>query len=243
MTARSILTLFVSLCICSIAAAADELPRDPNNVYGTFDNGLKYIIRKNANPPGKVALNLHVKTGSINESEQQNGLAHFIEHMAFNGSKHFKPGELIPLMSKLGMVFGADSNAHTTLHETVYKLTMPDTKPETIDLAMKIFSDFANGLQFGDDEISSERGVILEEKRTHLSVDERMRKMLMEQVFADTKLARHDVIGDEETLKTIQRSEFVDYWDAFYRPENMTLVVVGDIDPQAVIAQAKEQLG
>ncbi|CAN5409087.1 insulinase family protein [soil metagenome] len=242
--------LAVVLSICLLAVAQDakpqpagELPRDPNNVYGQFDNGFSYIVRHNANPPGKVALNLHVKTGSINESEQQNGLAHFIEHMAFNGSTNFKPGELIPLMSKLGMVFGADSNAHTTLHETVYKLTMPDTKPETIDLAMKIFADYANGLQFGDDEISSERGVILEEKRSHLSVDERMRKMLMQQVFADTQLARHDVIGDEETLKTIQRSEFVDYWDAFYRPENMTLVVVGDIDPQLVIAQAKDRFG
>jgi zinc protease len=246
MTARSILSLFVSLCIvslASLASAADELPRDPGNVYGTFDNGLKYIIRHNANPPGKVALNLHVKTGSVNESEQQNGLAHFIEHMAFNGSTNFKPGELIPLMSKLGMVFGADSNAHTTLHETVYKLTMPDTKPETIDLAMKIFADYANGLLFGDDEISNERGVILEEKRTHLGLEERMRKELMQQVFAGTKLARHDVIGDEDTLKNVQRSEFVDYWDAYYRPENMTLVVVGDVDTKAVVEQGKKWFG
>lgn len=242
----SALTLLLTICLVAFAqdskpASGDELPRDPNNVYGKFDNGFSYVIRKNANPPGKIALNLHVKTGSINESEQQNGLAHFIEHMAFNGSTNFKPGELIPLMSKLGMVFGADSNAHTTLHETVYKLTMPDTKPETIDLALKIFADYANGLKFGDDEISSERGVILEEKRSYLSVEERMQKLLMQKVFADTKLARHDVIGDEETLNTIQRSEFVDYWDAFYRPENMTLVVVGDIDLQAVIAQAKDR--
>jgi zinc protease len=241
MIARSILSIALVVCFFNVAHASDELPRDPNNIYGKFDNGMAYIVRKNANPPGKVALNLHVKTGSINESEQQNGLAHFIEHMAFNGSTNFKPGELIPLMSKLGMVFGADSNAHTTLHETVYKLTMPDTKPETIDLALKIFSDYANGLKFGDDEISNERGVILEEKRTRIGVDERMQRMFMEQVFADTKLARHDVIGDEETLKTIPRSEFIDYWDAYYRPENMTLVVVGDIDPQAVIAQAKER--
>ena len=153
------------ILISSLTQAQQELPKDPNNVYGQFDDGVKYIIRKNANPPGKVAMDLHVKSGSLNETDKQNGLAHFIEHMAFNGSEHFKAGELIPLLNKMGMIFGADSNAHTTFHETVYKLTMPDNKPETIDLALTIFGDYAGALDFSDKEIDSERGVILEEAR------------------------------------------------------------------------------
>ena len=159
-----------ALLLGAAAPSADQpLGRDPNNLYGQFDNGMKYIVRKNANPPGKVSLDLHVRTGALNETDQQNGLAHFIEHMAFNGSEHFKPGELIPLMNKMGMVFGADSNAHTAWHETVFKLTMPDTKPQTIDVALTIFSDFAGGLKLPSDEIDSERGVILEESRSRKS--------------------------------------------------------------------------
>src|SRR5256885_883576 len=134
--------LVCTLCLLLAARGtrADEaLPQDDHNVYGQLDNGVKYIIRPNANPPGRVACYLHVKTGALNETDQQNGLAHFIEHMAFNGSAHFKPGTLVPLLSKLGMTFGADTNAHTNLRETVYKLTMPDTKPETIDTALTIF--------------------------------------------------------------------------------------------------------
>ena len=97
-----------ALLLGAAAPSADQpLGRDPNNLYGQFDNGMKYIVRKNANPPGKVSLDLHVRTGALNETDQQNGLAHFIEHMAFKGSEHFKPGELIQLMNKMGMVFGA----------------------------------------------------------------------------------------------------------------------------------------
>lgn len=236
----------VALVVAPIRAddnAAEKLPRDPNNVYGRYDNGVSYIIRKNATPPGRVSVWLHVKTGSINETDAQNGLAHFIEHMAFNGSAHFKPGELIPLMNKLGMVFGADSNAHTTLWETVYKFNLPDTKPETLDVGMNILSDVASSLTLSDAEIESERKVILEESRTRKSAEERIHKQLMKTIFAGTKLERHDVIGDEEQIKSFPRAEFVDYWNTWYRPENVTLIVVGDVDPQQIVELGRAKLG
>jgi zinc protease len=238
-----LIALALSSAVWAADASDDKLPRDPNNVYGQFDNGLKYIVRKNANPPGKVALYLHVKTGALNETDQQNGLAHFLEHMAFNGSTHYEPGKLIPLLNHLGMTFGADTNAHTNLWETVYKLTMPDTKDKTIDTALTIFSDYASGLGLAKVQIDSERRIILEESRSRKSVEQRLRKKLIKELFADTRLATHDVTGDDEQIKTFPQDQFQDYWNTWYRPENMTLVVVGDIDPQSIIDKAREKLG
>ena len=190
-----------------------------------------------------MRLYLHVRTGALNETDEQNGLAHFIEHMAFKGSAHFAPSKLLPLLAHLGMTFGADTNAQTNLWETVYKLTMPDTKPETIDTALTIFSDYASALDLAPIQIESERRVILEESRTRKSVGQRLDKQMRQQLFAGTRLALHDIIGDEEQIKTFVPAAFVNYWNTWYRPENMTLIVVGDIDPQTIIAAAKEKLG
>lgn len=223
--------------------AGDDLPRDPNNVYGKFDNGFSYIIREHKNPPDRAAFFLHVDTGALNETESQNGLAHFLEHMAFNGSKHFKPGELIPYMNKLGMRFGADSNAHTNHEETVYKLFMPDAKPETVEKAMTIFSDFADGILLLDEEINNERKVILEESRASKSAMERIQKEWMKSVFAGSRVAVHDVIGDEEQIAEFPREEFIDYWNTWYRPENMTLIVIGDIKAEEMAKTAKKYFG
>ena len=173
-------TLFMAALVgvlsLPLAAHAEDpvLPKDPNNTYGQFENGLKYIIRHNTNPPGKVAMDLHVATGALNETDAQNGLAHFTEHMGFNGSTHFKPGRLVPLMSHLGMTFGADSNAHTNERETVYKLTLPDTQAKTLDTGLTILSDYAYGMDLSKLEIESERRVILEESRSRKSSAQRL---------------------------------------------------------------------
>ncbi len=244
----------VSLTTCTILVFAtvarsadlapdDRLPQDPNNLYGTFNNGLNFIIRQTANPQGKVIFNLRVATGALNETVQQNGLAHFLEHMAFKGSQHYAPMKLLPLLSHLGMTFGADTNAQTTLTQTVFKLNMPDTDPGTIDTALTICSDYANALSLYPIQIESERRVILEEARTKKSAAQRLSKQMNKQLFAGTALATHDVIGDEELIKTFPQSEFLDYWNTWYRPENMTLVVVGDIDPQQILVAAQEKLG
>ena len=230
------------LAVLSAAASvhAEVLPRDANNVYGTLENGLDYVIRHNANPPGRVNVYLHVKTGAINESDQQNGIAHFLEHMAFNGSTNFPPGKLLPLLGGLGMTFGADTNAHTSLQETVYKLNLPDTKPKTIDLAMRIFSDYAGGLNLSDDEIESERKVILEEYRTRTGPGKRLGDQFNRDVFAGTRLAKHDIIGDAEQIKTFTPPQFREYYDKWYRPDNMTLIVVGDVTADQVLPAAKK---
>ncbi|HVP13255.1 MAG TPA: insulinase family protein, partial [Phycisphaerae bacterium] len=228
----------------ALPAVADTvLPKDPGNVYGKFDNGLSYIIRRHNNPPGRVALYLHIKSGSLNESETQNGLAHFIEHMAFNGSKHFPPGELIPYLNKMGMEFGHDTNAHTSYDETVYKLFMPNVKDETVDKAMTVLADFAYGLALLPEEIEKERGVILEEARSQKSAAERIRKAMMKAVFEGSRVAVHDVIGDEKQIAKWQKSDFDDYWNTWYRPENMTLIVVGEIEPDKIVAMAQKYFG
>ena len=235
--------LTVLALLTAVAAVhAEDLPRDPNNTYGTLENGLDYVIRHNANPPGRVNVYLHVKTGAINETDQQNGIAHFVEHMAFNGSTHFPPGKLLPLLGGLGMTFGADTNAHTSLRETVYKLNLPDTKPKNIDLAMRIFSDYAGGLNLSDEEINSERKVILEEYRTGTGPGKRLGDRFNRDVFAGTRLAKHDVIGDAEQIKTFTPQQFRDYYDKWYRPDNMTLIVVGDVTAEQVLPAAKKWL-
>lgn len=239
---RALVTLMTVL-LASAQLFAEPLPKDEANLTGQFENGMKYIIRPNQHPAGRAEFFLHIRTGATNETAKQNGIAHFLEHMAFNGSKNFKPGELVPLLSKMGMQFGADTNAHTTFHETVYKLNLPDVTPETIQTGLTILSDYANGLDLSEKEIDAERGVILEEMRTGKSAGERLRKQMMQTVFADTKLKEHDVIGTEESIQSMPQSEFQDYWNTWYRPENMTLIIVGDVKADEVLPVAKEKLG
>ena len=238
------LIAFCALAVTAVPVLADTpLPKDPGNVYGQFDNGFSYIVRKHSNPPKRVALYLHIKSGCLNESETQNGIAHFIEHMAFNGSKHFAPGELIPFLNKLGMEFGHHTNAHTTYHETVFKLFMPDAEEATIEKGMTVLADFGYGLLLTPEEIEKERGVILEEARSDKSASERIQKAMMKSVFEGSRIAVHDVIGDEKQIAKFQKSDFDDYWNTWYRPENMTLIAVGDVDPEKIVAAAKKYFG
>lgn len=236
-------SLLIALSLLVAPLRAEPLPADERNITGKFDNGLSYIIRPHANPPGRVWMYLHVKSGALNETAPQNGVAHFLEHMAFNGSRNFPPGTLVDTLNKLGMQFGADTNAHTAWTETVYKLNLPDTKPETIALGLKIFNDYADGLLLTDEEIDEERGVIMEESRSRKSVQERIQKQTIKSFFEGTQLAAHDIIGTDEVITTAPRQQFVDFYDTWYRPELMTLIVVGDIKPEDVLPAAREALG
>ncbi len=220
--------------------AGTLLPQDPNNTYGEFANGFRYIIRPNTNPPGKVALWLHVRTGALNEKEDQNGIAHFLEHMAFNGSKNFPAGKLIPFLNEMGMEFGHHTNAHTSIKETVFKLLMPKTDSETVDKGLTVLDDFAEGLLLTQEEIDKERGVVLEEARSDKGADERIMKMWRKNVFAGSRLAEHDVIGNEDQITKWNRVDVLDYWNTWYRPENMTLLVVGDVKVEDVRELAKK---
>ncbi len=221
----------------------EPLGQDPANVYGEFDNGLSYIIRPHSNPPGRVSMFLRIDSGALNELPEQNGIAHFFEHMAFNGSANFPPGKLDEYLASIGMVFGADTNAFTSFDQTVYMLFMPDNKPETLEQAMTVMGDWAHRVELPDEEIEKERAVILEEMVRRDSLSRRMWDRIRKSVMAGTRLEVHDVMGEAELIKTWPREQFVDYYRTNYRPENITLIVVGDVEPEAVVAAARPHLG
>src|SRR6185503_8343066 len=161
------------VCACAISAfgtwsIAQSLPTDPSLVTGELDNGLKYIVRQHAVPPGRAVVWMHMSTGSLNETDRQRGLAHYLEHMAFNGSPNFPPGSVVPFFQSLGMTFGRDQNAFTNMEQTTYQLSLPDAKPETLGKGMTFFSDILYQLALTPKEIDAERQIIQEERRRGL---------------------------------------------------------------------------
>ncbi|MFN8730918.1 MAG: M16 family metallopeptidase, partial [Planctomyces sp.] len=183
------------------AVAADEkLPTDPALVTGTLENGLSYVVRKHANPAGRVSVWIHVSSGSLNEVEETRGMAHYLEHMAFNGSANFPPGKVVDFFQSLGLQFGRDQNAFTSFDQTTYQLALPDAKPETIEKAMLFFSDVAGRLLLNEKEIESERGIIIEERRTRLSAQQRVQDYILERVAPESTFGRRLPIGTEATI-------------------------------------------
>jgi zinc protease len=221
-------------------AQGERLPTDPVLVTGTLDNGLAYVVRPHTNPPGRVAVWLHVGSGSLNETDSTRGLAHFLEHMAFNGSTNFPTGSVIPFFQSLGMAFGRDQNAFTGLDQTVYTLALPDTKPETLDRGLLFLSDVASRLALRASEIDPERQIVLEEKRFRAGASERVGDEVLKRLAPESTLARRLPIGTEETIRAIGPADFRDYYRRWYVASNMTVIVVGDLAaPDAVAAIAK----
>lgn len=235
------------LCSCLLASprksSAQPLPGDPRNLTGRLDNGVTWIYRPHANPPGKMSIRMHVRTGSLNESDAQRGLAHFLEHMAFNGSEHFPPGALIPYFESIGMKFGAHLNAYTSFDETVYMLDLPNTEPAQVEKALTVMSDYAFRASLLAEEIDKERGVVLEESRGGKGVQQRLRDRLWPELFAGSRFAERLPIGRDEILATAPRAEFVDYYRAYYRPENVTVVLVGDAASDAYVPLIQKWFG
>jgi len=208
-----------------------DLRPDPQLVRGKLANGLRYIIKKNHKPENRVAVYLDVRAGSFQESDDQRGLAHFLEHMMFNGSDHFPPGTLVDYFQSIGMGFGNDVNAHTSYDETVYRLILPDGSKEDLQKGLQVMADYARGALLLESEIDRERGVILAEKRARDSASYRARIATTSFAFRGTRLPERRVIGLEEVLKKADRQLLKSYYDAWYRPENMVLAIVGDIIP------------
>jgi len=208
-----------------------DLAADPAARFGTLPNGLRYVVRANKEPKDRAALRLLVEAGSLHERDDQQGLAHFLEHMAFNGSKQFPPGSLIEFFQRMGMNFGGDTNASTGFDRTLYLLDLPDTRDATLDEGIKVFVDYAGGLDLGIAEIDRERGIILSEKRTRDSVGYRTFVAGFEFMFDGTKFPRRLPIGTVEVIQSAPRERFVEFYETWYRPELMSIVVVGDIDP------------
>jgi zinc protease len=236
---RRLLSLLM-LLVLSVSAHAQPLPTDPRLVTGQLDNGLRYIVVRHSNPPGRAAVWLQVPTGSLNETDQQRGLAHFLEHMAFNGSEHFPPGSVIPLFESLGMTFGQDQNAHTSFDQTVYVLSLPDVKPETLDKAMTFLSDVSMRLTFPPKEVDSERQVIQEERRTRLGGQQRIQDYYFEHLAPGSILGQRIPIGTEEAINSFKPQDFRDYYSKWYVPAGMTVLAVADAEPSVIVDQIKQ---
>ncbi|MDX2200488.1 MAG: insulinase family protein [Phycisphaerae bacterium] len=233
--------------VCTAAALAappaDALPTDPAVRTGKLSNGMGWMYRQHNNPPGKMALLLNIDTGSLNETDAQRGLAHFIEHMCFNGSEHYPPGTLVPYFESIGMEFGADLNASTGFDATRYMLFLPDAKAEEVDRALVVLSDFAFRTSFVAEEIEKERGIILSEKRARENVASRLQEREWAQVFGDARFVSRLPIGTEEIIKTAPRQAFVDYYKSWYRPDKMTLIMVGDAAPEPFLPLVEKYFG
>jgi zinc protease len=208
-----------------------DLQPDPSLLRGMLDNGLRYVIKKNGEPKNRVAIYLHVPAGSLQEEDDQRGGAHFLEHMLFNGSENFPPGSLVEYFQRIGMDFGGDINAFTSYDQTVYHLILPEGSRAELETGLLVMADFARGALLLEEEIDRERGVIFAEKRTRDSAAYRTHLASSAFAFRGTRLPEREIIGVEETLAAMDRERLKAFYDAWYRPELLTLVVVGDMDP------------
>lgn len=219
------------------------LPFDPEVRTGTLANGLTFYIRHNGRPAERVLLRLAVKAGSIDETDDQQGLAHFLEHMAFNGSEHFPPGALIEYFETFGARLGPHVNAYTSFEETVYMLALPTDRPEVVERGLVALADFAGRLTLDPEQIEKERGVVIEEWRAGLGAASRIRDRQIPVLYHDSRYADRLPIGDPEVLRTAPPAEFRDFYDRWYRPDRMAVVAVGDIAPAAMETSIREAFG
>jgi zinc protease len=227
----------MSLSVPSIARADDQLPTDPALVTGELPNGLKYVVRKHANPPARASVWMHVSSGSLNETDKQRGIAHYLEHMAFNGSENFPPGTVINFFQDLGLSFGRHQNAFTSFDQTTYQLAMPDNSPENLTKALTFMSDVSGKLLLLPKEIDEERQVIMEEKRSRLSPQQRVQEYMLERLAPGATFGQRLPIGIESTIMGVQKQDFVDYYTKWYTKSNTTVIVVADVEPKVVVDQ------
>jgi zinc protease len=218
---------------------SDLLP-DPVLIFGKLPNGFRYVLMENQEPKDRVSMHLNVQAGSLHESDAQQGLAHFLEHMLFNGSTHFKPGELVKYFQSIGMEFGADANAHTGFHETVYDILLPNGDNKNLKKGLTVIKDYAEGALLLPSEIDSERRVVLAEKRTRDSVEYRTYVATLNFEFPHAKISKRLPIGKEEILKNADHKRLKEFYDSWYRPEKMILVMVGDFDTRSAVSLIKE---
>ncbi|KGB58966.1 M16 family metallopeptidase [Sphingopyxis sp. LC363] len=219
--------------------AASDIPVDPNILFGVLPNGMKYALLKNSTPKDSVVLRMRFDVGSFAEADDQRGLAHFLEHMAFNGSTNVPEGEMIKLLERKGLAFGADTNASTGFDETVYKLDLPNASDDLIDTGLMLMRETASELTIDPAAVDRERGIILSERRAR---DTYQLRSLIDQLdfqMQGMTVASRIPVGTEQVIRTAPAARIRDLYDRYYRPERATLVMVGDFDPAAVEAKIK----
>jgi zinc protease len=229
------LAVLVPAWLGALPAFSQPLPTDPRLVSGELPDGMKYIVVEHDNPPGRALMWIHIDTGSLNETDDQRGVAHYLEHMAFNGSANFPPGSVVPYFESLGLTFGQHQNAFTSFDQTTYQLSLPDTKPETVAKGLSFFSDIVSNLSLLPEEVENERQVILEEWRSRLSGRQRINDIIFEGLAPGSLFGERIPIGTEQSIRAMAPRDFRDYYQRWYVPSNMTLIVVADTDPEAII--------
>ena len=237
--------LALSLGTMVSAQQMPPIPVDPNVRIGQLENGLTYYIRHNEEPKGQANFYIAQKVGSILEDEPQRGLAHFLEHMCFNGTEHFPGNGVVKYCESIGVKFGADLNAYTSIDETVYNIdNVPVAKvPSAIDSCLWILHDWADGLLLNPEDIDGERGVIHEEWRSRQNAQMRLYEQILPEIYPNNKYAERMPIGLMEVVDNFPYQVLRDYYEKWYRPDNQGIVVVGDIDVDAVEAKIKDIFG
>ena len=234
------LLLFPLALLAQTIDYGQVIPFDPNVKTGKLDNGLTYYIKKNAKPEKKVDLRLVVNAGSILEDDDQQGLAHFMEHMCFNGTKRFPKNQLVDYLQSIGVKFGQHLNAYTSFDETVYFLPIPSDNPEKLEKGFQILEDWAFNTVLTPEEIDKERGVVLEEYRLGLGADKRMLGHYLPKMMHNSKYANRLPIGQKEILEKFKYETLTRFYKDWYRPNLMSVIVVGDIDVAEMEKKIKE---
>ncbi|MCE5252257.1 insulinase family protein [bacterium] len=213
---------------------------DPGVAKGKLDNGLTWYVRENGKPEKRMELRLVVKAGSVLENDDQQGLAHFVEHMAFNGTKNFQKHELVNYLESIGMRFGPDLNAYTSFDETVYMLQVPTDSTHIVEKAFQILEDWAHNISFDDDEIDRERGVIVEEWRQGRGADMRMLDKQFPVLFHGSRYAERLPIGKKEIIEQFRHDTLRAFYKSWYRPDLMAVIAVGDFDKNQIESLIKQ---
>jgi zinc protease len=219
---------------------SQPMPVDPDVLVGTLPNGLRYYVRANAKPAHRAELRLVVKAGSVLEDDDQQGLAHFVEHMEFEGTRHFPQQGLVDFLSSLGLGIGPDANAQTSYDETQYTLRIPTDRRNVLDRALLVLEDWAQGATFDQSGIDRERGIVLGEWRLHLDADERTQDKVIRAQLAGSRYADRLPIGKPDIIEHARREQLMRFYHDWYRPDLMAVIVVGDVDRDAVAEMIKE---
>ena len=232
-----------TVCSAQIQNIDKPIPADPNIKIGKLDNGITYYIKVNKKPEQRIELRLAVNAGSICETDGQQGLAHFCEHMCFNGTKNFPSNKIIDMLEEMGVKFGAELNASTSFDQTIYMLKVPTDSIEWINRGFQVMGDWAHQVSMEDNEIDKERGVITEEWRLGLGAEDRMQAKYIPVILKGSRYAERLPIGKIDVIKSFPYDTLRAFYKTWYRPDLMAVIVVGDIDPRLAEDKVKEYFG
>src|SRR5947209_11076608 len=216
------------------------MPVDPEVVVGTLPNGLRYYVRPNGKPARRAELRLVVRAGSVLEDDDQKGLAHFVEHMEFEGTTHYPGSSLNDFLSRLGLSIGPDANAETSYNDTQYTLRVPTDVPGVLDRALLVLEDWAHAASFDQSGIERERGIVLSEWRMNLGASERTSEAIRRVQLDGSRYAVRPVIGDPDIISHASRDALTRFYRDWYRPDLMAVIAVGDIDRDAMVAMIQQ---